>query len=445
LEKRKALLNNGHLPIPVQGKRPLLENWSNIEATDAIIDTWGETGNGTVVLCKRTAALDIDVDDAAAVDIVVDTVRAKICGPILLRTGRAPKCAIPMHAPEPFAKLFRKLRDPDGKVHKIEFLCDGQQFVVDGIHPDTGAPYIWRDGLSLAEVSLMQLPVVRQIDVERLLDSCASVLKDKLGWLDITGVAPSLPLGDNVVELHPPIAERIEQMGYQGEFPINDTLLAYTGEELRNGTSCEDLIADCRKRVLTAWEATSSDPQERPSWNWRSIDRQIDDMVYGYIKKCHEEQPRIIDCLSADKLERWRSVERAGGTPYLDKKRYWFVADSGPGKEIPEAESASKGTSRAALLATLTLKSSLPVTNSQPRVERATVKALVDTIQGNGLEVCNFDPLIGLHSIKENDNNQLAEVAEQFGDIASPCGCAIDLTHHSRKLLRTLASSVSVL
>ena len=68
-EVRKNLLHNGHLPIPVQGKRPLLQNWQHLEATEAMIDSWGDTGNNTGVLCKRTAALDIDIDDVYAVQI----------------------------------------------------------------------------------------------------------------------------------------------------------------------------------------------------------------------------------------------------------------------------------------------------------------------------------------------------------------------------------------
>jgi Bifunctional DNA primase/polymerase, N-terminal len=74
-EIRKALLQNGHLPIPVQGKRPLLLNWQNLSPNEEMIDAWGEQGDNTGVLCKRTAALDIDFDDAAAVQIILDLFR----------------------------------------------------------------------------------------------------------------------------------------------------------------------------------------------------------------------------------------------------------------------------------------------------------------------------------------------------------------------------------
>ena len=193
-EIRLALLRNGHLPIPVQGKRPLLQNWQNLDPDEEMIARWGDQGDNTGVLCKRTAALDIDFDDAAAVQIVLAVVRDRIRGLILERTGRAPKCAIPMYVPEPFKKVIRKFTAPDGRVHKIEFLCDGQQFVVAGTHPDTGSLYTWRDR-DLMGTSLMELPVVRENDIEGLLQHCAEELKVKLGWIDISNVAPEFLRG----------------------------------------------------------------------------------------------------------------------------------------------------------------------------------------------------------------------------------------------------------
>ena len=236
-EIRLALLRNGHLPIPVQGKRPLLQNWQNLDPDEEMIARWGDQGDNTGVLCRRTAALDIDFDDAAAVQIVLAVVRDRIRGLILERTGRAPKCAMPMYVPEPFKKVIRKFTAPDGRVHKIEFLCDGQQFVVAGTHPDTGSPYTWRDR-DLMRTSLMELPVVRESDIEALLQRCAEELKVKLGWIDISNVAPDSSGADpnNIVQFTP-IAERVEKMQYGGEFPINDTLLVYSGDQLRDGLS----------------------------------------------------------------------------------------------------------------------------------------------------------------------------------------------------------------
>ena len=332
-EIRKALLQNGHLPIPVQGKRPLLLNWQNVSPNEEMIDGWGEQGDNTGVLCKRTAALDIDFDDAAAVQIILDLFRNGFPGRVLERTGRAPKCAVPLHAPEPFKKTMRKFSAPDGRVHKIEVLGDGQQFVVAGTHPDTGTPYTWRDR-DLSSTSLMELPVVREDDIHAFLELCAEELKATLGWLDVTGVPLGSPTSvgtdpDNVVQFAP-IAERIEKMQYGGEFPINDTLLAYTGDQLREGVPCEDIIEDCVARTQKAYAEIPGDPQDRPIWDWTKMRHQIEAMVYGYIEKNHKDEPRIIETLPGGLLEKWRKIENLGGSPTFRKRRHWGVEDTGP-------------------------------------------------------------------------------------------------------------------
>ena len=337
-EIRLALLRNGHLPIPVQGKRPLLQNWQNLDPDEEMIARWGDQGDNTGVLCRRTAALDIDFDDAAAVQIVLAVVRDRIRGLILERTGRAPKCAVPMYVPEPFKKVIRKFTAPDGRVHKIEFLCDGQQFVVAGTHPDTGSLYTWRDR-DLMGTSLMELPVVRENDIEGLLQHCAEELKVKLGWIDISNVAPeSSGVDPNNVVQFAPIAERIEKMQFSGEFPINDTLLAYSGEQLREGVPCEDVIKDCLTRAQKAYEEIPVDPQERPIWDWNRIRQQIEAMVYGYIAKYHGDQPRIVETLPNSMLKKWRAIEQSGGTPCFQKRRYWGVEDEGPADPLPVME-----------------------------------------------------------------------------------------------------------
>ena len=57
-------------------------------------------------------------------------------GCILPRIGKPPKRAIPFRTADPFAKITANLIAADGSTgEKIEFLCDGQQVVVAGIHP----------------------------------------------------------------------------------------------------------------------------------------------------------------------------------------------------------------------------------------------------------------------------------------------------------------------
>ena len=66
----------------------------------------------------------------------------------------------------------------------------------------------------------MELPVVRESDIEALLQRCAEELKVKLGWIDISNVAPDSSGADpnNIVQFTP-IAERAEKMQYGGNSP----------------------------------------------------------------------------------------------------------------------------------------------------------------------------------------------------------------------------------
>ena len=132
-----------------------------------------------------------------------------------------------------------------------------------------------------------------------------------------------------------PISNRIEKMQYGGEYPINDTLLSYSGEQLRTGIPCNDVIEDCMARAHKAYEEIPVDPQERPIWDWTKMRHQIEAMVYGYIEKNHKDEPRVIETLPAGMLEKWRKIESSGGSPTFRKRRHWGVEDTGPADPLP--------------------------------------------------------------------------------------------------------------
>jgi hypothetical protein len=68
-------------------------------------------------------------------------------GPSPVRIGQAPKRAMLYRVDVPFEKIATSVYiSPDGRAHKVEVLCDGQQIVVNGIHPTTQAPYVWSGG-----------------------------------------------------------------------------------------------------------------------------------------------------------------------------------------------------------------------------------------------------------------------------------------------------------
>jgi hypothetical protein len=338
LEARLAMLANGYEPLPLIGKAPIPKRWEQIIINEETIHGGANDGPNTGMRAATAPGLDIDILDEQAAQIVEATARLYLedKGEILVRIGLPPKRAILLRADKPFKKIVHKLTAPDGRVHKIEVLGDGQQLVVAGTHPDTREPYVWKGGRSPVNTPRAELPLVDEDKIRTILDLCAGELKAKLGWGELD-VAPAADT-NGYDATYTPISERIEGMQYGGEYPINDTLLAYSGEQLRGGVSSDDLIKDCLTRAQKAYDDIPSDPQERPIWDWTKMRHQIEAMVYGYIEKNYKDEPRLIETLPVGMLEKWRKIEKLGGSPTFKKRRHWGVEDTGPGEEIPTVD-----------------------------------------------------------------------------------------------------------
>jgi hypothetical protein len=158
---RNRLLASGYLPLPVNGKAPPIPGWQDIQATNILIDKWAyeyAEATNTGILTRTTPAIDIDVLDPAVADELQD-IAERMFGVSAVRTGQAPKRAMLYRADVPFEKLSTPIfTSPDGRTHKVEILCRGQQVVVDGIHRDTHSPYTWRGGEPGPELNRDALP-----------------------------------------------------------------------------------------------------------------------------------------------------------------------------------------------------------------------------------------------------------------------------------------------
>ena len=98
-----------------------------------------------------------------------------------VRIGNAPKRAIPFKTDVPFPKINAILIAPNGSEQKIEFLCDGQQAVVHGIHPDTHAPYRWGGG-ELSDVKRDDLPAIDAAAAQELVNDIIELLVVEHGY-----------------------------------------------------------------------------------------------------------------------------------------------------------------------------------------------------------------------------------------------------------------------
>src|SRR5262245_11304883 len=148
-ERRIRYIKAGYEPIPCVGKRPAVANWSKMSIDVDAPPAWDATypnATNTGIRTSRAPAVDIDIYDAVMADRVEDALRATVAPqPLRKRIGKPPKRLVPFRCETPFAKIRVKFRAPgdDKTIHTIEVLADGQQYIADGIHPDTGQPYVW--------------------------------------------------------------------------------------------------------------------------------------------------------------------------------------------------------------------------------------------------------------------------------------------------------------
>jgi hypothetical protein len=185
-EVRLGLFRNGYHPLPLNFKNPIRSGWQNgFDLNEGEIELWATSwpnAANTGILTRHTPVLDIDilVKEAAeaAEALVAEQTKSDS---VLVRIGLPPKRAIPFRTDAPFAKINVPLIAPNGEEHKIEFLGDGQQAVVDGVHPDTHAPYSWHGG-SPIEIPRSDLPSIDGPTAHKLVDDIVALLIEQHGY-----------------------------------------------------------------------------------------------------------------------------------------------------------------------------------------------------------------------------------------------------------------------
>jgi hypothetical protein len=186
---RKQLLGAGYSPLPVNGKAPPITGWQEIQATNELINGWENNyanATNTGILTRTTPAIDIDVLDPGVADKMQELAER------MIRTGQAPKRASLYRTDTPFDKLATPIYiSPDGRAHKVEVLCSGQQIVVNGIHPITGSPYTWLGGEPGPKLKREALPPLNAEKAIEFLDAAERCMS-AYGWTPkkkINGVA----------------------------------------------------------------------------------------------------------------------------------------------------------------------------------------------------------------------------------------------------------------
>jgi hypothetical protein len=188
---RLRLTRAGFTPLPLYGKAPpnkknnkrrSMTEWEQTDnVTREMIEMWGKTwpdAGNTGVLTKQMPTIDVDINNEEAARAVEDHVREHFeeRGYVLSRIGQPPKRAMPFRTDEPFDKITINLIAANGsEEEKIEFLSDGQQVVVAGIHPDTKQPYRWHSG-EPGQIARHDLPYIREDEAQHLVDEIIELL-----------------------------------------------------------------------------------------------------------------------------------------------------------------------------------------------------------------------------------------------------------------------------
>lgn len=190
-ELRLKLFANGYSPIPVTspdpndpqaGKKPAIRDWSNSNARNAEeIAAWAHrypNAGNTGVVCGRLVAVDIDVDDQPAAERILEAILDSVGLDAPVRFGRAPRALILCRTKTPMKKRASKeFILPNGLAAKVEILGEGQQCVVDGIHPKTGSAYLWKDGSPMT-TAYFDLPEVGEGQLSTMLARSEDILRD---------------------------------------------------------------------------------------------------------------------------------------------------------------------------------------------------------------------------------------------------------------------------
>jgi putative DNA primase/helicase len=187
------------VPLEKAGKAPLFTGWNLVtteSVTPEIVRQWPKKirhhGN-TGILCGLLSAADIDVLEERLAAELVEIRDSTLGNTPLHRVGRAPKSLGCYRVCKPLPKMATtELYLRDGTKAQVEILGLGQQFVADGIHPETGRQYTWPDRSPL-NLSFEQVPEVSEDQLRDFLVLAEEAIRRAGGSEKRAARAPGMP------------------------------------------------------------------------------------------------------------------------------------------------------------------------------------------------------------------------------------------------------------
>lgn len=222
---RRQLLANGYVPLANKDKMCVLPGWPGLPVDEAQIDVWSRQlkWRATGVRVEGgLAVIDLDINDAAAIDAIVDAIPAEIWtrlqdAPVRLGKGAKQAWFVRLaEGEEPFYRVASggwRASEDDETVQRAEiFACPngGRQFGAYGAHTigddrEVAVQYRWLDGRGLCEVPFDQLPALTRAEMVEVASIASQVLGAR-GWINdlkskegFSSGAPIYDLTDDMV------------------------------------------------------------------------------------------------------------------------------------------------------------------------------------------------------------------------------------------------------
>lgn len=201
---RRAMLRNGYTPLANKDKGCILKGWPNLAVDEYQIDVWSDQlrWRATGVRIERgLVAIDLDVNDSAVIDGIVNALPADIWDLLQhapVRRGKGAKECWFCRLAEGESSFYRltsagyRMPDDadDGVVHRVEIFAgdSGRQFGAYGAHTighdgEVEVAYRWVDDRGLADVPFDDLPRLTRAQLAVVADTASRVMADA-GWVN---------------------------------------------------------------------------------------------------------------------------------------------------------------------------------------------------------------------------------------------------------------------
>lgn len=114
--------------------------WQDYTPTPNDVERWDRSHANIGLKASNYPAVDIDVVNEGLARVIGD-MAVKALGKAPMRIGRYPKRLLMYRTEERIGRMRVRFKDGMGVEQLVEFLGDGQQYVIGGIHPITREPY----------------------------------------------------------------------------------------------------------------------------------------------------------------------------------------------------------------------------------------------------------------------------------------------------------------